>query len=188
MEKKGNPSRIMLLTLAGACSFFVAGLAAGWILLYFEFPLALIAEGFIGGALFWIFIRERFNLFKVVVATILADTFSFFISLYVVFMLGIMLPGPRMVGYMVMGLVMGLIFGGILGGIRGILIFSAIGAVGFLIGGALFDTANVWSGPFVDGVNAIFGPMGWTVIVPGLTGIFPGAAMGLAMGVFWKKR
>lgn len=184
MEKKGNPSRIILLTLAGAFTFFVAGLVNGWILLYSEFPWGFIAEGFLWGALFWIFIRERFNLVKVVVAAILADVFSTFIATFV----GLMLPVPRFVAYMVMGIVMGLIFGGILGGERGILIFSAIGAMGFLIGGALFDSVNLWSGSFVDSVNEIFGPMGWNVIAPGLTGIFKGAAMGLAMGVFETNR
>ena len=184
MEKKGNPSRIMLLTFAGAVTFFVAGLVNGWILLYSEFPWGFIVEGFLWGALFWIFVRERFTLVKVVAAAILADVFSTFIATFV----GLMLPVPRFVAYMIMGIVMGLIFGGVLGGKRGILIFSAIGAVGFLIGGVLFDSVNLWSGSFVEGVNDIFGPMGWNVIAPGLTGIFKGTAMGLAMGVFWKNR
>lgn len=183
MEKKSNPPRIILLTLAGASSFFVAGLVNGWILLYSEFPWGFIAEGFIWGALFWIFIREHFNLVKVVAAAILADVFSTFIATFV----GLMLPVPRFVAYMIMGILMGLIFGGVLGGKRGILLFSAIGAVGFLIGGVLFDTVNLWSGSVVNWVNEMFGPMGWNVIAPGLTGIFKGTAMGLAMGVFEKN-
>lgn len=88
---------------------------------------------------------------------------------------------------MITGLIMGLIFGGIMGKMRGALLFMVIGAVVFLIGGFLFDTVNVYSSGFLNFIDRTFGPNGWIVVAPALTGIFKGLAMGLSLG-FYEQR
>lgn len=183
MQTRRDNSRIFLLALVGMVAFTIAGVVNGWILTQFELPLGSVMEGAIWGLILGYFVRNRFPLWKVVVAAILASVLSYFLGAII----GLSTPIPRFLTYMIMGIIMGLVFGGILGRGRGALLFSLVGAVIFLIGGFLFDSLAVVGTSFLNFVDDTLGPNGWTLVAPALTGIFKGLAMGLGLGLYERE-
>lgn len=180
MERKRDNRHLAFLALVGMVAFVVEGFANGLILTRFEMPLGSVVEGAIWGSFLGYFVRDRFQIWKTVVAAIVANVISYFPGTLV----GFIVPIPRFVTYMIMGILMGLIFGGILAKMRGAILFSTIGALLFLLGGFLFDTL---SAGFYNLFVKTWGDNGWIIFAPAFIGIFKGLALGLALGLLEQR-
>lgn len=184
METRPDNSRLLLLALVGILAFTVAGVVNGLILLQFELLLGSVVEGAIWGFILGFAVRDRFPLWKVMLAAILANVLSYFLGANI----GLSTPIPRFLIYMIMGIIMGLVFSGILGKGRGALLFAGVGGIIFLIGGFLFDSLALVGSALLNFVERILGPNGWVLVAPAFTGIFKGLAMGLGLGLFERRQ
>lgn len=184
MEMKRDNRHILFLALMGMLAFVIAGVINGFILTRFELPLGSVVEGAIWGSILGYFVRDRFKIWKVVIAAIIANVISYFVGAFI----GLSLPIPRFITYMIMGILMGLIFGGILGKLRGAILFAGIGAVVFLLGGYLYDYLPLYGSSFMNFIENRFGQNGLIVFAPAFMGIFKGLAMGLALGFLEQRK